>query len=96
MSRKADPVAEALGYLRRATGQVSAVRRALEQSVEESMAAPGGEEWEHQVSEPEQEELVPQGPEPTPTPWEAAHKRAWQETFRRNWANWRRRRRERR
>ena len=83
MARKQEPEREALSFLRKATGQVSAVRRALEQSVEDSMAAPGGMEWEHQVSEPEEPE--PAGPAPTPPPWEQERRRRTAAEFVRNW-----------
>jgi hypothetical protein len=92
MSHQPKPVGEALTFLQRATGQVSAVRKALEHAVEESMDAPGGMEWEKQVSEPPLED-EPQGPPPTPAPWEQERRKRTAAEFLKNWSGWPRRRR---
>lgn len=74
-------------YIRRARGQMSAMRRALEQS----MNNPEGMEWEEQLGAPQH----PPEPEPTPesvapmepptTAWEAKRRQWLHEQLEQNW-----------
>lgn len=75
------PVDETLGVLRRARIQVAAMRRALEQS----MDAPGGLEWESQVSAPPELESEQETPGREKSPAERERERRWREEFSRNW-----------
>lgn len=83
---KKKPVDQALALLRKSTGQLSAVRRALEQS----MDAPGGLEWEHQIAEPEPE--APAEPEPPKTAALREREKRWRAEFALNWLRRRRKR----
>lgn len=77
--KKKPKVADSLSFLNRATGQVAAVRRALEQS----MDAPGGEEWEDQVSAVGAEE--PEGQERPKTEALKARERKLRDLFSLHW-----------
>lgn len=72
-------VDEALDLLRKTRARMVAMRRLLEQS----MDAPGGLEWEHQVSAPELEEET-EAPL-LKTRAQEERERRWREEFTKNW-----------